>query len=249
MKIQIHPSYQSLTPFIKLLPDRFDTDGEIIFKERNTLKKIRTDGQTLIVKLFKTPHIINRIAYTFFRLSKAERSYKYALELIEKGITTPFPIAYITEKKGGLFSRSFYVSSYIDYSGLLRELAYHPLEEVKALAEAFAHFTAFLHDNEVFHIDYSPGNILYKKEEDQYRFCLVDLNRMKFEKVDINAGCFNLRRLWGEERTIAYIAAVYAKDRGFNEKECVDLSLRYHAAFWKKQTKKHPDQKAYRGNS
>jgi serine/threonine protein kinase len=132
-----------------------------------------------------------------------------------------------------------------DYPGLLRELAYYPLEKVKELVEAFAHFTAFIHEREVLHIDYSPGNILYEKTENQYHFCLVDLNRMKFGKVDRNTGCLNLRRLWGTDETIAHIARIYAQDRGFNEEECIRLTLQYHAAFWKKHTKKHPDQKAY----
>ncbi|GHV10398.1 hypothetical protein FACS1894162_4260 [Bacteroidia bacterium] len=228
-----------LETFIKELPDLFEKSGEIIYQGRNTIKVFEVSGQKITVKSFKIPHFINRIAYTFFRPSKARRSYEYGLRLLEKDIPTPAPIAYIEEKRGGLLSRSYYVSAYSEYPGMLRELHYHPLEEVKELVEAFAQFTAEIHNKQVLHLDYSPGNILYQKENGNYEFCLLDINRMQFKPVDWETGCYNLRRLWGSEETIACIASRYAQARGFEEQKTMQLVLGAHRKFWKNFSRRH----------
>jgi tRNA A-37 threonylcarbamoyl transferase component Bud32 len=235
MHITIHPEYCSLTSFVERLPICFEQDGELLYEGRNRLKIMHTGHLDITVKSFKIPHIINRVAYAFFRPSKAKRSYWNALKLQDKGICTPSPIAYIEEKKKGLFSRSFYISLYVCYPGLMRELHDRSLCEVKDLAEAFAHFTADIHNRQIYHLDYSPGNILYKKQEKQYTFCLVDINRMRFDKkVDEKAAAFKLRKLWGYEEVILFIAGIYANDRGFNEDKFKNKVLRYRRKFWKK---------------
>ncbi|MDR0682238.1 MAG: hypothetical protein LBG15_10400 [Dysgonamonadaceae bacterium] len=239
-----NPDYQLLCPDIQNLPAWFEQEGDIIYKGRNELRRFFFNNQDLVVKSFKIPHFINRIAYTFFRSSKAGRSYRNALKLQEKGIYTPSPIASIEEKEKGLLSRSFYVSSYVSYSGLLRELHGCPLKEVKDLAEAFAHFTADIHRQHVLHFDYSPGNILYEKNGEQYHFCLVDVNRMRIDKkIDEKTAAFNLRKLWGKTEVILFIAGIYARDRGFNEKKFKDLVLLYRHNFWKRFVKRYPDRK------
>jgi serine/threonine protein kinase len=234
MNIIINPDYQSLYFDIQNLPVRFEQEGKIIYEGRNKLKRFLFNNQDLVIKSFKIPHIFNRVAYTFFRSSKARRSYRNALKLQEMGIYTPSPVAYIEEKEKGLLSRSFYVSSHVSYPGLLRELRGHSLEEVKGLAEAFAHFTADIHSRQVLHFDYSPGNILYEKKGEQYHFCIVDVNRMRFdEKINEKTAAFNLRKLWGKKEVILFIAGIYARDRGFDEKKFQDLVLQYRQKFWK----------------
>jgi serine/threonine protein kinase len=233
MHITINPEYHHLASFIERLPIRFETEGESIYKARNEIKLMHAaSGMDVAVKAFRIPHIINRIAYVFFRPSKARRSYLNALMLREEGICTPSPVAYMEEKKGGLLARSFYVSSYVGYPGLLRDLNDRPFDRVKDLAEAFAHFTADIHSRGVLHRDYSPGNVLYEKKEDRYHFCLVDINRMSFrKKIDERAAAFSLRKLWGNTDVIAFTAEVYARDRGFDEKVFKDKVLLYRRRF------------------
>jgi hypothetical protein len=50
------------------------------------------------------PHLINKIVYKKFRKSKARRSYEYATLLLDKGIGTPQPIAFL-ENLIGWFAR------------------------------------------------------------------------------------------------------------------------------------------------
>jgi Lipopolysaccharide kinase (Kdo/WaaP) family. len=243
--LQNNNEYKHLEDFLMNLPNIFAQTGTVIYEGRNEIRLIPFGDELLAVKSFKIPHIINKIAYGFLRPSKAKRSYEYALQLKKKGVNTPTPIAYIEEKKCGLLLRSYYISSYENYSGLLRELAFHPLEEVKDLVEAFAHFTASLHNQQILHLDYSPGNIMYEKIEEQYKFCLVDINRMKFVEVDMKTGCFNLCRLWGSNETISHIARIYAKDRNFDEQKCVELVLHYHKKFWEGNAKRNPKIRPY----
>ena len=122
MKTVINPTYNALSSFINRIPYIFDQEGALVFTARNQLKSYTVEGVDLIVKRYKRPHLINRIAYTFFRPSKAKRAYEYALRLLELGIDTPMPIAYIEQKIAGLLSYSFFVSIYEkDYSDI-REL-------------------------------------------------------------------------------------------------------------------------------
>lgn len=246
MKLVVHAAYSFLAEPLSRLPQEFQEQGEVIYEGRNELRRIQMGKEDLIVKSFQVPHLINRIAYSFFRPSKAKRSYEYSLRLQEKGIQAAEPVAYIEEKRFGLFSTSYYVSLFCDYPGLMRELAYHPLAEVKELVTHFARFTAHLHQKEVLHLDYSSGNILYKKVDEEYHFCLVDINRMKFEAVSMDTACFNFRRLWGSDETLIYFATTYAQARGFDESECVKLTMKYRQEFWENYTKKYPEKKPYR---
>jgi hypothetical protein len=239
MKIVVNPVYAHLTSFVESIPDSFDEEGKTIYDKRNRIKVFDAGNEKIVVKSFKIPLFFNRIIYAYFRPSKAERSYRYALKLIAKQINTPQPIAYVERKKNGLLSDSYYFSIYKEYPGIMRELRYHGLEEKKDLVNAFVRFTVDIHEKGIFPLDYSPGNILYEKTGDDYTFCLIDINRMQFKPVDAETGAYGLRRLWGNEETIAFIAKAYAKWRKFDEKKFEELTLKYHRLFWKKYSKKH----------
>lgn len=237
----INPKYKELSESIKEFSSSFDTLGEISYSGRNTIRVIPAKDILLNVKSFKIPNIINQLIYGNFRASKAQRSFEYAQILLNKGINTPDPIAYIEEKKGVIFQHSYYISKHEEFDGMMRELKTGKLEGRELLLTQFAQFAAFVHDKEVLHIDFSPGNILYKKTKADYLFYLVDLNRMKFGKVSMNEGCENFRRLWGSKEMLVFIATEYAKARNFNIDQCIELTLSYHKKFWKRFTKKHPE--------
>ena len=195
-KVVIHPDYAFCADFIDRLPDIFHTEGETIFKARNELKIFEQHGLELAVKSFKTPHFINKVAYSVLRASKAERSYQYASKLLDKGIPTPKPVAYIEIKKYGRLFNSFLVSLKSRFRREIRELIHSPdMPEAYPVLRDFVQFTADIHQKGVFHKDYSPGNILFGKTGDRYEFELVDLNRMQFREVDLKAGCKSFDKL------------------------------------------------------
>jgi hypothetical protein len=225
----------------------FEGEGEVVYRERNEIKIFDACGTQLIVKSFKVPHFFNGIIYSCLRPSKAERSYRYALTLLSRGVNTSVPVAYIEEHQSGMLASSYYVAVYEPYPGILRELRYSPLAGSEALVAAFARFTADIHVREVFPLDYSSGNILYRKTGDEYVFCLIDINRMKFLPVDMDLGAYGFRRLWGHEDTISYMAREYARVRNFNVCEFESLALKYHRIFWDKYSRHHEGFKPYAG--
>ena len=128
----------------------------------------------------------------------------------------------------------------------MQELQNGPLQGKEELIRQFALFTAGLHEKQILHIDYSSGNILYKKQGENYQFLLVDLNRMIFGKdITLEQGCYNLRKLYGNKEIISYVASEYAKARNFNQEECISLVLKSHSDFWTKIRKRHPEYRAY----
>ena len=77
----IQDNYREFKPAINKVIDNFDSRGELIKGSRNTIKKINIDNLIINIKRFKSPNILNKIIYTFFRSSKANRSYNYAKKL------------------------------------------------------------------------------------------------------------------------------------------------------------------------
>lgn len=231
MKIVLNDKYAHLRTFIESLPDIFDKEGESIFLARNEIRLYDEGGFTLNVKSYKVPILINRIAYTFFRPSKASRAYEHALTLLSKGFQTPDPVAYIETKKSGLLHRSFFISLHTPMDGHMRIFNDEDASNAgkEDLIKAFAEFTARLHEADVLHCDYSPGNILREKVDEMgnYNFSLVDINRMQFRPVSVEMGCKNFRRMRGNDEFFRLCATYYAKGRGADVEQCVEAFLRY----------------------
>lgn len=246
IKLVISNKYENLDGFIENLPLKFLQSGEVIYSARNIIKTFDVDGLKLNVKSFKKPLLINQIIYSNFRKSKAERSYLYAFMLKKKGFHTPDPIAYMELKKCGLLKYSLYISIHEEFDGIMRELRSGKIEGREDLLHQFATYTASLHDKKILHLDYSSGNILYKKEDGVYTFYLVDLNRMTIDKpISLDEGCFNLRRLWGSDEMIGYIVKEYAKARNFDEATCLRKTFEYRKKFWDSYIKQHPADPPY----
>lgn len=226
----INPDFQKYASFVESIPSIFEKEGTSIYKARNEIKIFDVDGVTLNVKSYKIPIFINKIAYTFFRPTKAQRAYEYALELLSRGFLSPTPIAYIEEKKGGLLSRSYFISIHTPMRGNLRifDDCLSPEGEKKELAIAFGQFSAKLHNSNILHKDYSPGNILWgRKENGEFIFSLIDINRMQFKEVDMETGCENFCRMWAHDDFFSIVAKEYAEGRKMDVQECTRLFFKY----------------------
>lgn len=232
MKIVINQKYSSLKSFVENLPTIFSSEGELIYKERNILKCYTVDGYNIVVKQYKKPHFINRIAYTFFRPTKAKRSYQYALKLLELGIETPAPIAYIEEFKCGLLTYSYLFSIYEKDFSIIRDLM-DGIQVEDELLNALALYIANLHQNGVLHLDISPGNLLYKKEENEIHFTAIDINRMQFPKVITTEMRYkNFNRLSENDEVLTKISKYYASATNLDEQETIDKIKKYSAKFF-----------------
>jgi len=231
MKIVINPTYSILSSFISNIPTLFEQEGELVFKARNQLKSYSVEGFDVIVKRYKKPHLINRIAYTFFRPSKAKRAYEYALRLSELSINTPAPIAYIEQNSCGLINYGYFISVYEkDYSDIRNLMTGAQTDD--DLLQELSTYIANFHNKGVLHFDMSPGNILYKKDENNYRFTLIDINRMQFLPSISKIKRFkSFHSLSDNKAVLSKVAKLYAAAANLDESETVEKINQYCTEF------------------
>ncbi|MBF4505695.1 Kdo domain containing protein [Flavobacterium sp. JLP] len=215
MPLKINEKYKSDENYISQIINSFQTSGELFGNgDRNKIKLFDLNGKAINIKSFKIPNIINKIAYKYFRKSKARRSFEYATLLLEKGIGTPEPIAFLENFNFIGLKDSYYASEH-----LVTELTYRELVEIPNypdhdnILRKFTKFSFDLHEKGVEFLDHSPGNTLIKKvSENQYAFFLVDLNRMNFhDAMSFEQRMDNFRRLTPKKEMIAVMSNEYAK--------------------------------------
>lgn len=228
-RVFVGDDFQDLSSFVRVLPVHFENGGTLIYEGRNKLKEFEIHGRKLIVKSYQLPHLINRIVYNSFRASKARRSYQYAQMLRKAGIGSPAPVGFYSTGTWLLFGRSYFVSLKSEcpytYRNLLEETFTGDKEKV---LRAIARTTAALHENGFLHKDYSGGNILFRETDKGIEVEIIDLNRMRFGKVDIETGCKNFERLPGTHEMFVILADEYAKVRGFDADRCLELIEKSH---------------------
>lgn len=207
--------------------------------KRNSIKKVEVSNKVIIIKAFKIPNVINQIVYRYFRKSKARRSFEFATNLINLNIKTPAPIAYIEDFTLLGLKRSYYISEFVDYDITYRELSLQSeREENEVILRAFTKFTYGLHEKEIIFLDHSPGNTLIIKKNNGFDFYLVDLNRMKFGKLDFEDRMKNFSRLTPEKDMIQFMSEKYAELSGENVEKVFKSMWNYTQKFQKKFQRK-----------
>lgn len=232
MRIKINERYEAeggqLARCIAAIPKNFDTEGIVIFSGRNTIKKFMfrrhvnsadTQSMKIIVKRYKRPNFFQKIAYTFFRPTKARKAFYNGLELQYRGFNTPESIAYIETKKLGLIDYCYYICRE-DYSHPIAERLNDRHDFDREMAKEFARFAARLHDSGILHHDLNSTNVLYRESTDdsnaKYSFSLIDNNRMTFYQGEMPSEkeCMeNLTRFTGRMDLFEYVAEEYCRCR------------------------------------
>jgi len=208
---EITPEFRELESWISQLPSNFSRSGETIFKSRNEVKVFNVGNYELNVKSFKIPNLINQFVYVYLRGSKAARSYQYARRFLTLGIATPKAVGYIDCIKGGFLKESYYISMHYKNEFSLREVLNYQVANHDAILRQWVRFTyEKLHRNNIFHLDYSPGNTLICINGNDFDFKIVDLNRMKFGPVNFERGLYNFRQLDTDLPTLQFLATEYA---------------------------------------
>ena len=225
-KYTLNENYKiNFKEFLLDIKNYFKDNNQTIHKARNELKIINHSGIDTVVKAFKVPNIINRFAYSFLRSSKASKSYEYSLKI---GDFTPKPIGYVEFYSSGLLRESFFVSEKFNYDFTIREpLLDKSFPNKEEILKSFARFTFELHENNIFHHDYSPGNILVKKESDGYIFKIVDINRMKFMPLSNDIRLKNFAKLWMNDDDLKVVAKEYSKLINEDSNKCIQIALKF----------------------
>ncbi len=240
MIFEVNPKYKSVSKDIQSVFESFDESGkDFIIGERNKIKVFQIGDLSVNVKSFKVPNKLNQFVYKRFRKSKARRSFEFATILLEKNIGTPEPIAFMENYNWFGLQDSFYASIQQDYDLTFRELVeIRDFPDEENILRQFTRFCYKMHEAGIEFKDHSPGNTLIKKiGENQYKFYLVDLNRMNFhDSMNIELRMKNLSRLTPKEEMVRIISDEYAKISSENPGKLFELLWSYTSKF---QTKYH----------
>ncbi|MCR4664645.1 MAG: tyrosine protein kinase [Paludibacteraceae bacterium] len=237
MREVVNSQYELLRKWVDSLPAEFDKSGEVIYDARNQIRRIvpKEDGwgnEALTVKRFHTPLLPNRVVYSCMREPKAARAYYNAVTLLQRGIATPEPVAFVLCGRY-LLRESYLVTRESRLTHLMRDFTLNYRPELDELIRPFARFTARMHEQRVLHLDYSPGNILWDKKDDEYLFEVIDINRMRIGKeVTLRDGCESMRRICARTSFFKVFADEYARARGFDAEETERMILHYRDRFW-----------------
>ncbi len=235
MKVIVNSTYKenfALKKFIDQLPEQFEKEGILLFSKRNTIKSYSVDNldpilERVVVKRYKFPNLIQRVVYSFFRSSKAERAFYNARRLRNHEIETPLEIAYIEQKKNGLLGYCYFLSSYDDNLPI-RDLILNENFD-RTLASDFAGFVAKLHEAGILNHDLNSTNVLYHIDDNQYYFSLIDINRIDFYpegKAIPQKDCFkNLTRFTGRMDLFEYVIRCYLKKRDWDAEDAIPKAI------------------------
>jgi hypothetical protein len=242
VRIIIHSKYKDQIVAINQVVDDFFDKGELIEQgARNTIKSNWLGSEKVNIKHFKKLGFLKSVIYSFFRKTKARRSFEYANYLIDHKIATPFPVAYLENRNFlGLLRQSYYICHQVDYDFTIRELIHDPLfPERNVILEQFTDFTFAMHEANINFLDHSPGNtLIVKRDSKKYDFYLIDLNRMKFEQMNLAARMDNFKKMWLSRTMVKVVAKQYAKLSNQSEEALHTLLLEKTLSFKRKITKK-----------
>ena len=239
LKTVVADDFKSHADFISALPGAFaDGQGEIIYDQRNQIRRFTDLGQVFVVKRYKPVNALQRVVYTFFRKTKAARAYLFAQEFRRRGIDTPREVAYIETGGGRLFLTGYFVS--LEAPGTETHLL---LREVKdfshELADAVARQILTMHSHGVLHGDLNLSNFLCTEEDGQYHFTMIDINRSHFTDgmPDDEACLQNMVRTTHRRDLYEYLVRSYARLRQWDEQQTADRALRLLEKFENRKIK------------
>lgn len=155
----------------------FDNAGEPIHKDRNVLKYFSQQVYTelehdIVVKSFRIPIPVSRVIYSFLRPSKARRSFENSQVFLNKGFQVPKPLAFVELKTKGLLYKSYFISENIDVDCSLHEVYRKQMFDWKELLPLVVEQAYNMHQKDLLHRDFSPGNVLVKKQAQTFQFFL-----------------------------------------------------------------------------
>lgn len=238
IKRAIAPWGKSIAKLVdELAAGGIPSDATTVYEGRNRVARIIRDNRAISIKAFKVPNLINRLAYTTLRKSKAVRSYQHALMLRNLGFNTPEPLAWVEERRGLLLGHSYYVCQHLDGFRDLRVL--DRLVKRGVLADDLGALMARLHEHGVWMKDFSQGNLLYRTTpKGRYEFFLIDINRMEFDVSDRHKLMTNFRAITEDASFRRILIRAYARHAHLPEAKVTAEANAALAAFERKWRRK-----------
>ncbi len=248
MKKAINENFAFAKSFVDGIESNFATSGTEVYRGRNLVKTFGVQGTELVVKRYKRPNLVQRVAYTFFEKGKAERAYLFASMLLDRGFDTPVGVAFVETRRHGLMLDSYFVSTSCTLpplSSLLRRPDFD-----RRAAKDLAEYVVRLHEKGVLHGDLNLTNILYDESPSgHYSFVLIDTNRSRFCQPTRHDCLANLMRLSHDRPLLSFIARSYAAKRGWDEEATVTEVVRLLDRFEHRRAVIGKIKKAFKGKS
>jgi Lipopolysaccharide kinase (Kdo/WaaP) family len=232
MKIIFSDNYLHYKKIFTRIISNFKNDGVLIGSgKRNVIKHHVVKGENINFKSFKKPNPINSIVYRYFRKSKARRSFEYANLLISKNFNTPQPIAFVEYNNFFCLTSSYYICEHLFDVFTLREVYKNPyFVDREIIIRDYVNLIYQLHENGIEFIDNTSANFLIRKEANEYKFFLVDLNRMNFyTNIKTNKRLKNLSKTTNDLTIIKIIGDEYSRLTSLPVEYCIDRLTIYSA--------------------
>ena len=156
------------------------------FREERVIKRGRNYvaigdwlGRKVVVKQFRKATWANHLIYSFFRKTKAERSYENARLLLSNGFDTPEPLAWSVRKSCGFYLDSVYVCSFISGDTLKEAMEKADAKRRAELIALYGKAMADMAQRGILLRDSNLGNFILQSDENgNERLALVDINRL-----------------------------------------------------------------------
>lgn len=188
-EIRINPRYEHLRTELEQIPLHSYEVKHTYCNRRNVVELARIGRTNVVIKHFRRPNALNALVYDRFRPSKARRSYDNALRLPTLGIDTPEPVALITDRCAGLLTDSWYISLHVPAPPIgesVTEADRTRLDsrfQTDTMLKAFGKFALTLFEKGIFQHDFNRSNFLVENTDGNFRFYMVDINRMEFRPL------------------------------------------------------------------
>ena len=178
-------------------------DG-VIYQGRNILTRLTIAGREVVAKAFPAPRTILKRVQRIGRDSKAVRAFDHAERMQQLDIGTPEPLAAIEAEDG----RGWYLCAWADGCTTFRDVSRENRPQDASVCAALGTFIGYMHHVGAYHFDSTPGNILYRPEQQPPVFLVVDCNRMRFGRIGAWDGLRTLAQLDRHGRLLdSYCAA------------------------------------------
>ncbi len=145
---------------------------------------------SVFVKHFLVPDLRTKLRQ-WFRRGKGRNEARRAAHLSRIGVQTITPIALGERRRGAFLLENFLITPAIPDTLPLDEFVERSLPRfdeprrrriARALAKELGRFTARLHQHQIVHEDFHPGNILVRLVDDRPVLAMIDLDALRVRK-------------------------------------------------------------------
>lgn len=203
-------------------------------QRRNKVILIQYNGRRYVAKRFKKPNIINGVIKRI-TATKAQKAFRNANLLIEKGFKTAAPVIWWEEHNALAVTDSWLITEYV-HQPLISEMREYKLNKGQKewLMSSVSHYLLSLHKAGFIPYDFNVGNVLYSATDstntytntfdsrEKLNFYIIDINRMGVGSVPgFGRAMKSFDQLGVKEDEYPYLLYPYVDARGWSREKSV----------------------------